>query len=290
MRFHPRGELSPVVSPSTGELIGNSTCGCAILTSEFTVKRYPMATKSAQSKSAHWQAAFRRRMREAGLKALTVWLPKESVDRLARYPEKERGEVITQALALLESQGSPQGQFTGNDTTLTGRLTGESRDFEPGEAEEDTLTLAGLFTRLERVEAILSTITSNSTGKLTGDDTILTGEYAGEFTHELTGEAASHTGESIDKSRGEVVVTVTETPLLPVAELTATLTETPAPQTPVKLPPKRVAALSRRAKKLFAQGVSWKEIARRFNAEGIPTLSGIGQWYGSTVAKFSRNE
>jgi hypothetical protein len=58
-----------------------------------------MATKS---KSAHWQAAFRRRIREAGLKALTVWLPKEGADRLARYPEKERGEVITRALVLLE--------------------------------------------------------------------------------------------------------------------------------------------------------------------------------------------
>jgi hypothetical protein len=64
-----------------------------------------MATKS---KSAHWQAAFRRRMREAGLKALTVWLPKEGADRLARYPEKERGEIITRALVLLESQGGSQ--------------------------------------------------------------------------------------------------------------------------------------------------------------------------------------
>src|SRR5919109_4900115 len=132
MRFHPRGELSPAVFPSTGELIGSSTCGCAILTGEFTVKRYPMATKSAQSKSAHWQAAFRRRMREAGLKALTVWLPKEGADRLARYPEKERGEVITRALVLLESQGG----LTGDDATLTGRLTGEFR----GEAEEPSLS------------------------------------------------------------------------------------------------------------------------------------------------------
>ena len=46
------------------------------------------------TKNAHWQAAFRRRMREAGLKAVTVWLPKEGVVRLALYPEKARGEVI----------------------------------------------------------------------------------------------------------------------------------------------------------------------------------------------------
>jgi hypothetical protein len=207
-----------------------------------------MATKSAQSKAAHWQAAFRRRMREAGLKAMTVWLPKEGIDRLARYPEKERGEVITRALVLLESQG----EFTGNDTTITGVLTGESRGEDeselPGEAEEDTLTLAGLFTRLERVEAILSTITGNSAGVLTSEATVLTGE-----------------------STGEGAVALSETPLPPVAE------------PPAKLPLKRVAALTRRAKKLHAQGVSWKEIARQFNAEGVPTLSGIGQWHGSTI-------
>jgi hypothetical protein len=209
-----------------------------------------MATKS---KSAHWQAAFRRRMREAGLKAMTVWLPKEGIDRLARYPEKERGEVITRALVLLE----PQGEFTGNDATLTDKLTGESRDFEPGEAEEDTLTLTELFTRLKRVEAILSTVTGNSTGVLTGN--------------EPPGPQATLTGESTDKSTGEGAAALPEAPLPPVAEL------------PAKLPLKRVAALSRRAKKLHTQGVSWKEIARRFNAEGIPTLSGIGQWHGSTI-------
>jgi hypothetical protein len=204
------------------------------------------------TKNAHWQAAFRRRMREAGLKAVTVWMPKEGADRLARYPEKERGEVVTRALALLESQV----EFTGNDATLTGeRLTDESRD--KGEAREDTLTVAELFTRLKRVEAILSTITSNSTGVLTGN--------------EPPGPQATLTGESTDKSTGKGAVALSETPPPPV------------PEPPVKLPLKRIPALIRRAKRLSAQGVSWKEIARRFNAEGIPTLSGIGKWYGSTV-------
>jgi hypothetical protein len=215
-------------------------------------------------------------MREAGLKAMTVWLPKEGADRLARYPEKERGEVITRALVLLESQGIPEGKhevlrdstkLTGNDTTLIGVLTGESRGEDEGEDEEGTLTLARLFTRLKRVEAILSTITSNSTGKLIGEATVLTGES----TRELTGEAPSITGESTDKSAGEGAVALSETPLPPVAE------------PPAKLPLKRVAALTRRAKKLHAQGVSWREIAHRFNAEDVPTLSGIGQWHGSTV-------
>jgi hypothetical protein len=216
-----------------------------------------MVTKS---KSAHWQAALRSRRRQAGLHAVTVWLPKEGADRLARYPEKERGEVITRALVLLESQSIPEG-----------KLTGESRDEEEGEAPEDTLTLAGLFTRLERLEATLSTITSNSTGELTGD-------------------AASITGESTDKSTGEVGVALSETPLPPVTELIDTPTVTPLSEPPARLPPKRVAALSRRAKRLSAQGVSWKKIAQQFNAESVPTISGQGKWYGSTVAKLVRGE
>jgi hypothetical protein len=216
-----------------------------------------MATKS---KSAHWQAAFRRRMHEAGLKSVTIWMPKEGADRLARYPEKERGEVITRALALLESQDSPQGQ-----------LTGESR----GE-DEDKLNIlvqkacaqvvTELSTRLEQVEATLSAITSNSIGKLTG-------EAASEAINAQTVEP-------------EEAITLTDVPPPPVAELT----DTTLPEPPVKLPLKRIPALIRKAKKLSAQGVSWKEIARRWNAEGIPTHSGIGQWHGSTVAKLSRNE
>jgi recombinase len=210
-----------------------------------------MATKSAQSKSAHWQAAFRRRMREAGLKALTVWLPKEGADRLARYPEKERGEIITRALVLLESQGG---------------LTGESRGEDEGEVPEDTLTVAELSTRLKRVEAILSTIISNSAG-----------EAVSEAINAQTVEP-------------EEAVALSDTPSPPVAELTDTPTVTTLPEPSARLPPKRVAALIHQAKKLSAQGVSWKEIARRWNAEGVPTRSGIGKWHGSTVAKLSRNE
>jgi hypothetical protein len=68
-----------------------------------------------------------------------------------------------------------------------------------------------------------------------------------------------------------------------VAELTDTPTVTTLPEPSAGLPPKRVAALSRRAKKLSAKGMSWKEIARQWNDEGIPTRSGIGKWHGSTV-------
>jgi hypothetical protein len=78
-------------------------------------------------------------MREAGLKALTVWLPKEGADRLARYPEKERGEIITRALVLLESQGSPQGQLTGNDATITSNPHASSQVLMQNKASLSTL-------------------------------------------------------------------------------------------------------------------------------------------------------
>jgi hypothetical protein len=126
--------------------------------------------------------------------------------------------------------------------------------------------VTGLSTRLEQVEAILSTITSNSTG-----------EAVSESINAQTVEP-------------EEAVALSDTPSPPVAELTDTPTVTTLPEPPARLPPKRVAALIRQAKKLSAQGVSWKEIARRWNAEGVPTRSGIGKWYGSTVAKLSRNE
>ncbi len=230
------------------------------------------------TKNAHWQAAFRRRMREAGLKAVTVWMPKEGVDRLARYPEKERGEVITQALALLESQG----ELTGDAATHTGRLTGESRGEEEGKAPEDTLTVAELSARLERIEATLSTIISNSTGE------------AASIIGESTGEAIN--AQTVEP---EEAVALSDTPSPPVAELApqsisgqgrTELTATTPPEPPVKLPLKRIPALIRQAKKLSAKGVSWKEIARQWNDQGIPTRSGIGKWHGSTVAKLVGTE
>ena len=44
------------------------------------------------------------------------------------------------------------------------------------------------------------------------------------------------------------------------------------------------------AAKLRAQGLSWGEIARRWNAEGIPTLSGKGQWHRKTITRLVGNE
>jgi hypothetical protein len=44
------------------------------------------------------------------------------------------------------------------------------------------------------------------------------------------------------------------------------------------------------AEELHKQGVSFRDIAQRWNAEGIPTLSGRGQWHGASVARLVTTE
>ena len=43
--------------------------------------------------------------------------------------------------------------------------------------------------------------------------------------------------------------------------------------------------LAAQAEELRKQGVSFRDIARRWNAKGIPTPSGKGQWHGATVGR-----
>jgi hypothetical protein len=44
------------------------------------------------------------------------------------------------------------------------------------------------------------------------------------------------------------------------------------------------------AEALRAQGVSFRDIAQRWNKKGIPTLSGRGQWHGANVARLVSTE
>jgi hypothetical protein len=44
------------------------------------------------------------------------------------------------------------------------------------------------------------------------------------------------------------------------------------------------------AEELRKQGVSFRDIARRWNAKGIPTPSGRGQWHGATVGRLVNTE
>jgi hypothetical protein len=191
------------------------------------------------TQGAQWQAAFRRRMREAGLKAVTVWLPPEGVTLLKPYSELERSEVITRALKLLEK--TDEGESTGK---LIGKLTSNEPLKEAVQGLVAEL-LAGPLARLERLEAY---ITSNSTSKLTGNETI---NLTPKLTGNNTGEALDITGDSTGKFTGKYTT----------------------------------EQLASRAAELREQGLSWTEIARRLNAEGIPTPSGKGKWHDVSVAR-----
>ncbi len=53
--------------------------------------------------NAERQRLWRERQKQAGYRAMVVWLPQEVLDVLAGYPEKERGQVILNALRNVTS-------------------------------------------------------------------------------------------------------------------------------------------------------------------------------------------
>jgi excisionase family DNA binding protein len=58
----------------------------------------------------------------------------------------------------------------------------------------------------------------------------------------------------------------------------------PTPTPSAEAPPARKATLLPRLQALHAEGLSSQQIAHRLNPEGVPTLSGRGQWQRGTVA------
>jgi hypothetical protein len=125
-----------------------------------------------------------------------------------------------------------------------------------------------------RVEALEGALTLHNSDVTKTELTPWDVSVQGHIEHEAQGEA----------------VRVTETPSPPAAELTDTLPVTTLPKHPARLPLEHVPDLIQKAKTLNAEGVSWAEVARRWNAEGIPTLSGKGQWHRKTVSRMVGNE
>jgi excisionase family DNA binding protein len=72
------------------------------------------------------------------------------------------------------------------------------------------------------------------------------------------------------------------------ADLDAFLAEPGEPSTPAPLPVaegplERRAALVRHVQALHTQGLTLRAIAQRLNDEGVPTISGKGQWQQGTI-------
>jgi DNA invertase Pin-like site-specific DNA recombinase len=202
---------------------------------------------------AERQAEYRQRKIAMGLKPLTLWLPPEALAVLERYPREQRDGIAAQAILAYNSNVT----VSGNDNATVFN----SNDLRPA--------LEALTRRVEALEDVLTLRNSvvTKTDRAPWDISV-----QGHIEHEAQGEA----------------VTVIDTP--PTAEITDTLPVTTLPKPPARLPLEQIPDLIQKAKKQKAEGASWKEIARRFNAERIPTPSGKEKWFDKTVTRMVNKE
>jgi hypothetical protein len=101
--------------------------------------------------NAERQRQWRERQKQAGYRAMVVWLPPESVDILTGYPEKERGQVILNALRNVTSNAP-------SNTLVT----------IPGDEQADTGPPAMLH-RLEVLEGKIESLTQAVQGLVTSN-------------------------------------------------------------------------------------------------------------------------
>jgi hypothetical protein len=100
--------------------------------------------------NAERQRLWRERQKQAGYRAMLVWLPPEAVDILTGYPEKERGHIILNALRNSTS-----------NTLVT----------IPGNEKADT-GLPAMLNRLDVMEAKIESLTQAVQGLVTGNSQV----------------------------------------------------------------------------------------------------------------------
>ncbi len=167
--------------------------------------------------NAERQRQWRERMKQAGYRAMVIWLPPEAVDILGAYPERERGQVILNALR----------NVTSNTLVTT-----------PGNEEAD----AGPPAMLHRLEVLEGKIES--------------------LTQAVQGLVTSNT----------LVTILGNTPV------TLQRNNNQAP-----LVSKSAEELARAAQSLHERGLSYEQIAKRWEKEKVPTLKG-GRWHRGTIS------
>jgi hypothetical protein len=169
--------------------------------------------------NAERQRQWRERQKQAGYRAMVVWLPQEAVDILGAYPEKERGQVILNALRNVTS-----------NTLVT----------IPGNEEADTGPPA-MLNRLEALEGQVAGLTQAVQGLVTGNTPVT---IPGNTP--VTLQRNDNQAPFVSKSAEE---------------------------------------LARAAQSLHKQGLSYAQIAARWEKEKVPTLKG-GKWHkGPTGGK-----
>src|SRR4051812_38245 len=105
--------------------------------------------------NAERQRQWRERQKQAGYRQTVVWLPQEAVDILASYPEKERGQVILNALRSVTS-----------NTPIT--IPGNELVTIPGNEKADSGPPA-MLNRLKALEGKIESLTQAVQGLVTSN-------------------------------------------------------------------------------------------------------------------------
>jgi hypothetical protein len=178
--------------------------------------------------NAERQRQWRERMKSAGYRQTVVWLPQEAVDILASYPEKERGQVILNALRNVTS--NTQVTLPVNELVTI-----------PRNEAADT-GMPALLNRFEVLEGKVERLTQAVQGLITSNTPIT---ILGNTPITLHSNNTHHAAKAKALSAEE---------------------------------------LARTAQSLLKQGLSYAQIAERWENEKIPTLRG-GRWHKGTIGK-----
>jgi hypothetical protein len=184
--------------------------------------------------NAERQRQWRERMKQAGYRAMVIWLPPEAVDILGTYPERERGQVILNALRNVTSN-------TPSNTLVT----------QPGNEEADAGPPAMLH-RLEALEGKVEGLTQAVQRLVTGNTPVTL--HSNNTHRNDTHHAAK--AKVTDTTRRDRALTAEE--------------------------------LARAAQSLHKQGLSYAQIAERWENEKIPTLRGGKRWHKGSIHKLAQ--
>jgi hypothetical protein len=183
--------------------------------------------------NAERQRQWRERMKSAGYRAMVVWLPPEAVDILGAYPERERGQVILNALRNVTS-----------NTLVT----------IPGDEKADTGPPA-MLNQLEALEGQVAGLTQAVQRLVTGNTPVT---------------IPGNTPVTLQRNNNQ-----------------APLVSKSAPHA-AKAKTLSAEELARSAQSLHAQGLSYEQIAKRWENEKIPTLRGGRRWHKGSIHKLAK--
>jgi hypothetical protein len=193
--------------------------------------------------NAERQRQWRERQKQAGYRAMVVWLPPEAVDILTRYPEKERGHVILTALRSVPSN-TPRN----TPVTIPGNEGADGRS--EGTSGRSFTGPPALLNRLEGLESKVESLTAAVQGLVTSNAHLT---LPGNTPVTLPGD--SHVALQSNNAHP-----------------------------PAKAKAPSAEELAQAAQALRTQGLSYAQIAERWEKEEVPTLKG-GRWHKGTIGK-----